>query len=144
MNRAFRDIAIGIFFLVLSGAIGLGGTKAFQSWEQAQSQKLEQQAQLISAFETAMTGALSEVQEMRAANESRYEELRKNAELTTRFIEEVSILTGARFFEDARVLSPASADELAREAISNIRENHSERMGKILEAVNDSYLRDRR
>lgn len=144
MHRAFRDISIGIFFLVLAGTIGLGGSKAFQVWEQAQQQNLEQRGQLISAIQTAMTEGLAEVRGMRETNEERYNELRENAEKTTRFMEEMSILAGARFFEDARVLPPSSADELAREAIANIRTNHSERVGKILEAVNDSYLRNRR
>jgi hypothetical protein len=143
MHTVFRDTSIGIFFLVLAGSIALGGQKIVNVWTDTTTKRIENQTTMINTLDNAMSGALTEIQSIRESNDAQFAELKKNAEMTSRFIEEISILAGARFFEDARVLSPATADELAREAIQNIRDNHSGRLGKILEAVNDSYLRDR-
>ena len=37
----------------------------------------------------------------------------------------------------------AAADELVRGAIAEVKTNHSDRVGKLLEAMNDKYLRER-
>jgi len=141
--KTFRDAAIGIFFLVLAGVVGLGLPGAFNFWKEAQSKQLEVQTQIVGVLQTSVDGALSEIANIRQSEADQFAEIKANAEKTSRFLEEASILAGVRFLEDGRVLSPATADEMAREAIKNIRENHSERIGEILEAVNDTYLRQR-
>lgn len=143
MHKVFRDISIGVFFLVIAGGIVLGGQKIISIWQDATIAKIENQKAMIGALDRALKATIAEIKVVRESNDAQFAELKRNAEQTSKFIEEVSVLAGARFFEDARVLSPSSADELAREAIQNIRDNHSGRLGKILEAVNDSYLRNR-
>jgi predicted transcriptional regulator len=59
-------------------------------------------------------------------------------------MEEIAVVVGVRMLEDNSVLPPSTADEMAREAIQEITKSHSERIGKLLEAINDKFLRERR
>ncbi|MDP4795924.1 MAG: hypothetical protein NWR87_03340 [Rhodospirillales bacterium] len=144
MAKTFRDISIGIFFLVLSGMIVIGGPKLFDEWKEAHSQRLEAQKQLVGVLNTSIEGVLAEVGNVRKLEADHFEQMKLKAENTYQFMEEISILAGVRFLEDGRIVSPSTADEMAREAIQNIRTKYSERIGKILEAANDAYLRKRR
>lgn len=144
MAKTFRDISIGVFFLVLSGMIVIGGPKLFAGWKEVHTERLKTQKQLVGVFNSSLEGLLAEVGNVRKLEADHFEQMKLKAESTSQFLEEISVLAGVRFLEDGRIVSPATADEMAREAIQNIRTNHSERIGKILESVNDAYLRDRR
>lgn len=144
MAKTFRDISIGIFFLVLSGMIVIGGPMLFDEWKEAHSQRLEAQKQLVGILNASIEGVLAEVGNVRKLESDHFEQMKLKAENTYQFMEEISILAGVRFLEDGRIVSPTTADEMAREAIQNIRIKYSDRIGKILESVNDAYLRERR
>ena len=144
MGSMVRDVSVGVFFIVLSGLLVLGGPKVFEEWKALKTQELASQAEIVNSAKSSVNAVLSEIKMLREHETKRFDEIKKNAEITSRFVEEVSVLAGVRFLEEQRVLAPETADEMAREAIKNIRTSHSERLGKILEAVNDRYLRDRR
>lgn len=72
-----------------------------------------------------------------------HQEMQKQAALGGEMIGEVIAYAAARALEEAEVLSPTDANEIAGEALRNISQR-SERWGKIARAVNDAYLREMR
>ncbi|OPL18821.1 MAG: hypothetical protein AVO35_12775 [Candidatus Aegiribacteria sp. MLS_C] len=71
------------------------------------------------------------------------QEMQAQAALGGEMAGEVLAYVAARALEDAEVLSPTDANEIAGEALQNISQR-SERWGKIARAVNDAYLREMR
>ncbi len=72
-----------------------------------------------------------------------HQEMQEQAVLGGEMVGEVLAYAAARALEEAEVLSPTDANEIAGEALRNISQR-SERWGKIAKAVNDAYLREMR
>lgn len=147
MAKTIRDIAIAAFFFVLSGILLVGvstGKEALGEWKKAKVAQIEGQQEMLAFIRELAERGYDDFSQARKAEIEHLQNLTKKAEKGGLFLEELGVLLAARALEIDKALPASSADEFARETIHSIKSNHSERIGKLLEAMNDKYLRERR
>jgi hypothetical protein len=144
MAKSVRDLAIALFFVILSAALAAGaigyvqiGLPAYKAAKEAEARAINDV--LVLARDAANRFAAAEAQQV-----ERMVTLGAKAEQTSAFFEDIGILVSARFLEEQGALSSAAADEMSRESIANIKTRNSPRVAKLLEAVNDQLLHARR
>lgn len=144
MAKSIRDLAIALFFIVLSAVLVVGGIGYYQIGLPAYKAAKEAKARAIGDVLALVRDATARFAAAEAQQVERMVSLGARAEQTSAFFEDVGILVSARFLEEQGVLAPAVADDMARESIANIKIRNSPRMAKLLEAVNDQMLRAKR
>ena len=134
-----RNLSIAAFFVVLSvclAVITFSVLPGLQQSQHAQAQAYQDVGRAIR--ETAAQFAAGE-----AARTEQLKRLGQQASQGSVLLEESAILVGARFLESEQLLPSATANEMAREAIYNIKQKYSPRVARLLEALNDQYLKQR-
>ncbi len=146
MAKNLRDISIASFFFVLAGFFVVGivlGKDAYTDWKNQMTSQVEMQRETVNFIKEFATRGYDDFSQARKSELEHIKNLTNKAEKSGQFIEELSILIAARMLEEQRTLPASTADQFVREAIQSIKGDHSERVGKILEAMNDKFLRDR-
>jgi hypothetical protein len=146
-SSSIRDLSIAVFFLTVSILLIIGGTlinPTMDSIIEIQQEKSQAIAQTLASVQDAIKIVQTEFQSSMVTERAHLKKLTMKAESSAAFIEEIAVLIGVRALEDNSILAPSTSDEMARDAIQKIKSSHSERIGKLLEAVNDKFLRDRR
>ena len=144
---SLRDVAIAGFFLTVSGLLIAGATLVRPTLDhilETQQARMLVASQTLSTVRNAIEVLKTEYQSSMKMERDRLQKLTEQTESGAAFMEEIAVVVGVRMLEDNSVLPPSTADEMAREAIQEITKSHSERIGKLLEAINDKFLRERR
>jgi hypothetical protein len=143
---SFRDFSIGVFFLVISAVVVIAYVQLKPTIETYASAKAEIEKGRFADFNAMQSSVAIAIDSYTAGIEddrANRTAMIEHAKTTSAFVEDVAVLISARLLEQEDVLSPATADELARESINNIKIGRSERIGRLLEALNDYSLRNR-
>lgn len=138
-NVGLRNLSIAVFFGVLSVClitITFSVLPGLQQSQQAQARAYQEVSQAIR--ETATQFAAGE-----AARTEQMKRLGQQASSGGVLIEEAAILVGARLLASEQLLPSATANEMVRESIENIRQKYSPRVARLVEALNDQYLKQR-
>ena len=146
LTSSFRDISIGIFFLTLSGSLVATYVKADQKIDHYLESRLEQAAartQDFRALQASITKIVDTYVEGVTQDREKSAAIIDQAQRTAMFLEDISLFLAARAMEDEGMISPAKADEIARESIDNIARFKSKRVGELIEALNNHILRRR-
>lgn len=146
-SSSIRDFAIAIFFLTISCLLIIGASAAVPTLDrifEAQQQRSQAMSQTLSSVQDAIKVVQSEFQTSMKMEREHLQKLTMKAESSAAFIEEIAVVIGVRVLEQDDILAPSTADEMARNSIDKIKTSHSERIGKLLEAINDNFLRKRR
>lgn len=147
MAKNIRDIAIAAFFFALAGFLIMGmslGKDAFRDWKSIKAAQIENQHQTVTFLKEFAERGYDDFARAKKMELEHIQNLTQKAEQSGLFLEELGILIAARMLEDGRALPASTADEFVRESIQSIKGNHSERVGKLLDAVNEKYLREHR
>ena len=144
--KSIRDLSIAGFFLTISVCLIAGAMSIkplVSNLAEMNNKRNEARLETFALVKNTVNAVITEYQESSKLERTKIEQLTNRAEKSAAFLEEISVIAGARFLEDSNALPPATADEMVRQAIQTIKTNHSERIGKLLDAVNDTFLRKR-